>query len=209
LRFTIPGGAASESTFRSEIEMGTPAFECSTDKYQNVEHFIGFALYLNPDWPLADLAGTEAMRSVIAQQHTFNAQPGTSPLWGIRTSAGTFRLTTETGVNNTDVSIASNLQALRGTWFAFVLHIKYNDADAGWIRVYQGLGTAPLTLLRDTGNRNTVPPGTTRLGYYKFGNYTSSRKLNAGNTRTSYMDSLRIATSTNGGSLALVDPRNY
>jgi hypothetical protein len=209
VKFNIPGNSTNGSSawFRSEME--TEGYGViKTPNYQNVEQFVGFALYLDPAFPVTD---ANAITCVLMQQHIYGGQPGASPIWGLRIRyQNQYWLTTE-AVGSQTYNIGRTINADRGVWRRWVFHVKYNDAGLGWVKTYGGASTGVLSLLHDTGNITTVPPGTTQLGFLKVGGglYAKALETRSGSTRTAYSDGFRVSELSVGGNLALVDPASY
>ena len=201
-RANIPVNAATNLTYRSEVEF-QPWGVVNTANYEGVTQYIGWAMYLDPAFPLND-------STVFAQNHSYSGQPGGSPnTYGLRIQNGDYRLTSETnpGIGEAGTTYSATIQSGgvsgdRGVWRRWVLEIKLSSLGVGWIKVYKD-----GTLIHTTPNYNTVAPGTTQSPYTKFGLYPGSGAVAA--AMGAVYDSWRFSDSNSGGSVALVDPGNY
>jgi hypothetical protein len=148
----------------------------------------------------------EAVTTVLIQQHRKTGQPGLSPLWGLRVrNSNQYWITTEflrPGSAAINFNTGRTINADRGVWKNWVFHVKYNDAGAGWIKTY-----LDGTLLHDTGNMVTVPPGTTKLGTMKNGLYPSGCDSNDCAERKIHVDELRFSEGADCPEVA--DPANW
>lgn len=200
VRFRIPGNTSGgdSSTGRSELAVGKFGVQ-GTSSYQNVEQCFGYRLRLDEDFLLTDSVNVN-----IPQFNSDPDQPGDNPSLSvvIDDNAYDYRSRIPAAGSGINQSMGRTTAADRGVWRRWVLHVKWNNAGAGWTKVY-----VDGVLEHDTGNISTVAAGTTSLGKQKIGMYSAGCKTNDCSEREALFDDFRGAEGADCPEV--VDPANW
>lgn len=195
LRLPVPGNGAGD--YRSQLNVRNFTWENQGGFPDNLDHWCGIAYLLDASYP-----HPQTQSAVHWQTHTQVGQPGTSPIWGLRTS-GTDWIITNEGLGETIPNFTIGpYQGDIGRWVRWVFYTRWSMNNTGIFSVYKdGVRVAHFQ------NTRTLAVGTTAFPYYSMGPYASFMDVISAPSLLCYLDEFRLTGP--GGSVAAVDPVSY